>query len=100
MKYMEKKAVALLALLLCLAVVVGTFGEALPAEETAGLFGSPWVNSMVIGNLPETVPEIKDDLYTAVNYDYLTASQAAGMSLPLAMSGGGNPGRRHRLAAG
>ena len=87
MKYLKKRAAALLALLLSLAVVVGTFGEALPAEETAGLFGSPWVNSMVTGNLPETAPEEKDDFYTAVNYDYLTASQAAGMSLPLAMNG-------------
>ena len=88
MKYLRKRAAALLALLLCLTVVVGVFGEALPAEETAELFGSPWVNSMVTGNLPETAPEEKDDFYAAVNYDFLAASQAAGMSMPLAASAG------------
>ena len=76
MKYLRKRAAALLALLLCLTVVVGVFGEALPAEETAELFGSPWVNSMVTGNLPETAPEEKDDFYAAVNYDFLAASPA------------------------
>ena len=73
----------LFTLLLCLclmaglvpAVSAGAFAEALPVEETAVLFGSPWVNTMVIGNLPETAPEAKDDFYAHVNYDVIAANQ-------------------------
>ncbi len=49
----------------------GAFAETLPVEEQAELFGFPWINSMVTGNLPETAPELKDDFYAAVNYDVL-----------------------------
>ncbi len=39
------------------------------------LVGSPWVNSMIPDNLPETKPEIKDDLYLNVNYDSAVLNQ-------------------------
>lgn len=37
--------------------------------------GSPWVTSVLSGNLPAERPEAKDDLYTHYNYDYLAANQ-------------------------
>ena len=80
MKYMKQRITALAALVLALVMTVGAFAEALPAEEPAELFGSPWVNSMVTGNLPEPAPDLKDDFYTAVNYDVLAANQG-GMKL-------------------
>lgn len=77
----------LLAILIALVLSLNlglAFAEALPAEEPAALFGSPWINSMVIGNLPETAPEIKDDLYASVNYDALAeANQAGSLYMPI-----------------
>jgi hypothetical protein len=85
MKHMKHWITALAALVLALAMAFGAFAEALPAEEPAELFGSPWVNSMVTGNLPEPAPDLKDDFYTAVNYDVLAANQG-GVYMPM-MSG-------------
>ena len=79
---------ALLALILALMMTVGACSEALPAEEPAEPFGSPWVNSIALGNLPETAPDLKDDFYTAVNYDVLKANQDAGYYYPLGESAG------------
>ena len=61
MKHMKHWMTVLAALVLALMMTVGAFAEALPVEEPAELFGDPWVNSMVIGNLPETAPDLKDD---------------------------------------
>lgn len=85
MKHMKHWITALAALVLALVMTVGAFAEALPVEEPAELFGSPWVNSMVTGNLPEPAPDLKDDFYTAVNYDALAANQG-GTYMPM-MSG-------------
>ena len=82
---MKKLIALLLCICLALGMTVGAVAEALPVEETAELFGSPWVNSMVTGNLPEPAPDLKDDFYTAVNYDVLAANQG-GMYMPM-MSG-------------
>ncbi len=82
MKHMKQRITALAALVLVLVMTVGAFAEALPAEEPAELFGSPWVNSMVTGNLPEPAPDLKDDFYTAVNYDVLAANQG-GTYMPM-----------------
>jgi len=82
MKHMKHWISILAALILALAMAVGAFAEALPVEEPEELFGSPWVNSMVIGNLPETAPDLKDDFYAAVNYDVLAANQG-GMYMPI-----------------
>lgn len=49
-------------------------GEASEAQP-AGLFGKPWVTSMLQGNLPVEEPEAKDDLYTHYAYDYLVTHQ-------------------------
>lgn len=63
------------------------YSEALPAEEADGLFGDPWVNSVIAGNLPETAPDPRDDFYTAVNYDEAAAHQGDFLYAPLHMSG-------------
>ncbi len=86
MKHMKHWITALAALVLALAMAFGAFAEALPAEEPAELLGSPWVNSMVTGNLPETAPDLKDDFYAAVNYDVLAANQE-GMYMPIMTAG-------------
>ena len=86
MKHMKHWITALTALVLVLAMAIGAFAEALPAEEPAELFGSPWVNSMVIGNLPEPAPDLKDDFYAAANYDVLAANQD-GMFMPMMTAG-------------
>ncbi|MBR0514975.1 MAG: M13 family metallopeptidase [Clostridia bacterium] len=86
MKHMKHWMTALAALVLALAMAFGAFAEALPAEEPAELYGSPWVNSMVTGNLPETAPDLKDDFYAAVNYDVLAANQE-GMYMPIMTAG-------------
>ena len=65
----------LIALVLSLHLGIAA-AEALPAEEPAELYGSPWVNSIVIGNLPQAAPEAKDDLFTSVNYDALAEANA------------------------
>ena len=83
MKHTKHWIIALTALVLALVMTFGAFAEALPAEESKELFGSPWVNSMIIGNLPEAAPDLKDDFYTAVNYDALAANQS-GLYMPVA----------------
>ena len=70
------KRVLLVLMALTLSINVSfVFAEAQPAEEQNTLFGSPWVNSMIIGNLPEKAPSVKDDLYLSMNYDELAAHQ-------------------------
>jgi hypothetical protein len=36
--------------------------EAAQGGEEAELFGKPWIDSVVTGNLPKEAPEAKDDL--------------------------------------
>lgn len=55
---MRRLAMILISLTLVLALAAGGL-----AEARGALFGSPWVNSTVIGNLPETAPALKDDVY-------------------------------------
>ena len=50
-------------------------GEAAQGSEVAELFGKPWIDSVVTGNLPKEAPEAKDDLYLHYNYDELAAHQ-------------------------
>ena len=45
------------------------------AEAGSELVGSPWVTSILSGNLPAAQPEVKDDLYAHYNYEYLAAHQ-------------------------
>ena len=75
MKQLKQLFLILMALLLALLPAAGTLAEARPEEAPAELFGSPWVNSMVTGNLPDTAPAPQDDLYTAVNYETIAAHQ-------------------------
>ena len=49
--------------------------EAAQGGEEAELFGKPWIDSVVTGNLPKEAPEAKDDLYLHYNYDELAAHQ-------------------------
>ena len=86
MKHTKPWITALTALVLALMMTFGAFAEALPAGEPKELFGSPWVNSMIIGNLPDAAPDLKDDFYAAVNYDALVANQS-GIYMPIASSG-------------
>ena len=86
MKHTKHWITALTALVLALMMTFGAFAEALPAAEPKELFGSPWVNSMIIGNLPDAAPDLKDDFYAAVNYDALAANQS-GLYMPIAGSG-------------
>ena len=61
---------------LILALNIGfAAAEAQPEEESAELFGSPWINSMVIGNLPAEAASARDDFYMNENYDELAAHQ-------------------------
>ena len=55
-----------------------TAASASPTSTAAAgstLYGKPWVTSVLIGNLPPTRPDIKDDVYTHFSYDYLTRHQ-------------------------
>ena len=79
---MKKLISIFLFLCLTAGIVSGAFAEAQPAEAPAELFGSPWINTNVIGNLPETAPEAKDDFYACVNYNELAANQA-GTYMPI-----------------
>lgn len=85
---MKKRMLAILiAIILSLNLGIAA-AEALPVEEPEELYGSPWVNSTVIGNLPPTAPEVKDDLYTNVNYDALAEANASGdIYIPMALDG-------------
>ncbi len=53
-------------------------GEALPVESAAPPFGTPWINSNVIGNLPAKSPEAKDDFYLNTNYFTIANAQQTG----------------------
>lgn len=44
--------------------------------QSGQLVGSPWVTSVLAGNLQREQPSVKDDLYTHYNYEYLTTHQA------------------------
>ena len=77
-----------LALLTALILALGTglsAAETQSAEETE-LFGSPWINSNVGGNLPAEAPSPRDDLYLSVNYDSLAAHQEDMFYVPMSMS--------------
>lgn len=75
-----------LGLSLSLLLTTGVFGsaaaeseadnntEAAEAVETAQM-GSPWIDSIITGNLPGEAPDVKDDLYLHYNYDELMANQ-------------------------
>ena len=46
------------------------------AEETAAeLYGKPWIDSLVTGNIPEEAPDVKDDLFLHYNFEELKAHQ-------------------------
>ena len=50
--------------------------EVQTSEEASGeLAGKPWVTSILQGNLSSEKPDVKDDLYTYFNYDFLTEHQ-------------------------
>ena len=59
-----------LAAVLTLTMVINPTAMVLAKE---GIPGSPWRDTCIIGNLPGTVPELKDDFYTAVNYQWQAA---------------------------
>ncbi len=50
------------------------------------LFGEPWVNSNVSGNLPDDRPSEKDDFYLNCNYDYIREHQDENSSVMLSGS--------------
>ena len=78
-----------LAVLLAFALTLNiafAAAEAQPAEEQEELYGSPWVTSIVSGNLPAEAPSPRDDLYLSVNYDGLAAHQAKMAYMPLSSS--------------
>ena len=41
----------------------------------AELYGSPWIDGIVTGNLPAEKPEAKDNLYLHYNYDVIAEHQ-------------------------
>lgn len=69
---MTRKWTALLISLVLLLNVGFAAAEAQPKEE---LFGSPWINSAVIGNVLPEKPDVKDDLYQSVNYETILEHQ-------------------------
>ena len=78
------KSKRLLALFLCLILAFSlsisacekkTDDKQATDQTQSELFGSPWVTSVVQGNLPNERPDIKDDLFTYFNYDYLKEHQ-------------------------
>lgn len=52
-----------------------TAQEQAGAADTGELYGKPWINSNLIGNLPKEAPDLKDDFHLAVNYDWLTTAK-------------------------
>lgn len=83
MKHRKQWLISLPALILAMIMAAGAFAEAQPVEETER-FGSPWVNSIIAGNLPDPAPDLKDDFYTAVNYEALAANQN-NLYMPMAL---------------
>lgn len=75
MRRMKKWITVPAALLLVIVMTAGALAEALPAP--AELFGKPWYNTTVFGNLPESAPKAADDLYSCYNYDFAAAHQNA-----------------------
>ncbi len=76
MKHLKRWIILLTAVLLAAAMSSAALAEALPAP--AELFGKPWYNITVIGNLPDGAAEAADDLYSHYNYDFAAAHQDAG----------------------
>lgn len=69
-------AIAFISSILALVLVAcGTSQPSNTASSTSGLYGKPWVSSMLAGNLPESPLAAKDDLYTRYAYDYLERHQ-------------------------
>lgn len=73
-----RKLTALLTALVLLLSIGAAGAEAQPVESAAPVFGTPWVNSNVIGNLPAESPEAKDDFYLNTNYFAIANSQENG----------------------
>ena len=82
MKHPVSRWFALLAALI-LALGTGLAAAETQSAENAELFGSPWINSNVAGNLPDEAPSPRDDLYLSVNYDGLKAHQEEMAYIPL-----------------
>ena len=57
-----------------------TTGTSAKDSQTNELEGKPWVTSIPQNNLPPERPNLKDDMYTSYNYDYLSAHQKEGGS--------------------
>ena len=53
-------------------------GTSAKDSQTHKLEGKPWVTSILQNNLPPEQPDLKDDMYTSYNYDYLSAHQTEG----------------------
>lgn len=49
--------------------------------QASQLVGKPWVTSILLGNLPSEQPELKDDMYTHYNYEYIAAHQSQGSAV-------------------
>ena len=79
MKRMKRWFTILIAMLLVAVMATGALAEAQPAP--AELFGKPWYNITVIGNLPDSAAEAKDDLYSYYNYDFIAAHQDAAVNV-------------------
>ena len=75
MKNMKRWISVLTAVLLAAVMAVSALAEAQPAP--AELFGKPWYNITVIGNLPDSAAKAADDLYSYYNYDFAAAHQGA-----------------------
>ena len=78
MKRMKRWFAILTAMLLVAVMATGALAEAQPAP--AELFGKPWYNITIIGNLPDSAAEAKDDLYSYYNYDFIAAHQDAAVN--------------------
>lgn len=68
-----RRWIALLMALVLLLNVGFAAAEAQPKEKE--LFGSPWINSAVIGNVLPEKPDVKDDLFQSVNYEAILEHQ-------------------------
>lgn len=70
-----------ITLLMALALLLNAGFAAAEAQPQEELFGSPWINSAVIGNVLPEKPEAKDDLFQSVNYETILEHQE--MYMPL-----------------
>lgn len=85
MRDQRRLALALVLSLLCagLLLVMGCSSSAPAGGESSGsaqLMGKPWVVSNRDGNLPDTAPSAKDDLYLHYAYDTLKEHQGTSFS--------------------